>query len=68
METENIQNCVQNLAPNPVTEFQEKLTGLINECSIDNLYDVPDFILAEFLVKNLQAWRSLERGLFKHRN
>lgn len=67
MKNENTQNCVQNLAPNPIAEFQRKLTNLINESSIDNLCNVPDYILAEFLIKNLETWRYIERILTKHK-
>jgi len=37
-------------------EFQDELTELINRHSIENVCDVPDFILAEYLVNQIKAF------------
>lgn len=39
----------------PYAAFQADLEGLINQHSIENLTDTPDFILAEYMVENLRA-------------
>ena len=36
--------------------FQKRLEELINSCSMENGSDTPDFILAEYLRKCLQAF------------
>jgi len=39
-----------------MNEFRKKLQDLINECSMENKSDTPDFILAEFLHQSLAAF------------
>jgi hypothetical protein len=36
--------------------FQQDLENLINSHSLENYSDTPDFILAQFIVKCLEAW------------
>ena len=36
-------------------EFQQDLTGLINKYSIENICDMPDFILAEMITNMVYA-------------
>ena len=37
-------------------EFQKRLEGLINEMSMENFSNTPDFILAEYLVECLKSY------------
>jgi hypothetical protein len=37
------------------SEFYEKIRESINICSVDNELNIPDFILAEYVLKNLLA-------------
>jgi hypothetical protein len=37
------------------SEFYGKIREAINFCSIDNELNIPDFILAEYVLKNLLA-------------
>ena len=39
-----------------MTEFQTKLTALLNECCAENGSDTPDYILADYLVSCLKAF------------
>lgn len=39
-------------------EFQKELTALINKHSIDNHSNTPDFVLAEYMIDALMAYRS----------
>ena len=39
-----------------MTDFRYRLSSLINECSLENASDTPDFILAEFLHGCLNAF------------
>lgn len=36
--------------------FEMKLEHLLNECSMENDSNTPDFILARYLVRCLEAW------------
>jgi hypothetical protein len=38
------------------TEFKEKLSALLNVMSQENESNTPDFILAEYLLRSLQAF------------
>ena len=37
--------------------FEEELTGLLNRYSIENESDTPDFVLAQFVLDCLGAWK-----------
>ncbi len=37
-------------------EFRTKLASLLNECSMENGSDTPDFILADYLTKCLRVF------------
>jgi hypothetical protein len=37
------------------SEFYGKIREAINLCSVDNELNIPDFILAEYILKNLLA-------------
>jgi hypothetical protein len=39
-----------------VTEFERELEGLINKHSKENDSNTPDFLIAQFLVRCLDAW------------
>ena len=43
---------------NKVTPFHKALTNLINTHSVDNDTNVPDFILAEYLILCLESFYS----------
>ena len=47
-------------------EFSKKLEHLLNECGIDNELKTPDYILATYLYKCLQAYDRLLSDLDKH--
>ena len=48
-------------------EFKIKLTSLINEMSIDNIFDLPDFIIANFIVDCMEALNNVELLNDQHR-
>jgi hypothetical protein len=39
-----------------IGEFENKLSDLINSCSLDNRFNTPDFILARYLVSCLLSY------------
>lgn len=43
-------------------EFTKKLKHLINECSMDAATDTPDYLLAEYLVEQLEAYRKVHKA------
>jgi len=43
------------------TGFQKELEQLINKHSLENGSDTPDFILAEYLMKCLEAFNAITR-------
>lgn len=49
-------------------EFQRELTDLLNIHGIDNLANVPDFILADHLVNCLLAFETAHRQVLRHAN
>lgn len=40
----------------PIDEFKQELTALINKYSLENGSDTPDFVLAEYLVECLRIF------------
>ncbi len=49
-------------------EFLADLIRLINKHGIDNLFSVPDFILGEYIVENLEAFERLQNKYDKYYN
>lgn len=41
------------------SEFYNKIQESINICSVDNELNIPDFILAEYVLKNLLALKEM---------
>ena len=41
-----------------MTDFKRELTTLLNRYSIENNSDTPDFILAEYILKSLEAFET----------
>jgi hypothetical protein len=41
-----------------MTDFKRELTTLLNRYSIENDSDTPDFILAEYILKSLEAFET----------
>lgn len=39
-----------------ISEFQQRLEGILNATSMENGSDTPDFILAQYLTDCLTAW------------
>jgi hypothetical protein len=37
------------------SEFHQKISEAINACSVDTELNIPDFILADYVVKNLHG-------------
>jgi len=64
-ELENIFN--QTSFESKKDEFQKGLEGLINTHEIENICDIPDFILAETLVKFIQIFDDLIKKTLHHR-
>lgn len=43
--------------------FKEELTCIINKYSVDNYYNIPDFILAEYIIRHLENMSELHAAL-----
>jgi len=48
-------NPVPEVCRTPIEEFEEELTHLINRHSIENMVDMPDFLLARMICGMLEA-------------
>lgn len=49
-------------------EFKKMLEHALNACNIDGYLNTPDYILAEWLVKNIESLRVLQIQDFSHYN
>ena len=56
-KNQNLTQGVKMLAGDE-REFKKKLTGLVNECSLENHSNTPDWVIAEYLTKCLMIFDS----------
>lgn len=47
-------------------KFRTKLAGLINSLGIDNNTDIPDYVLADHMIKSMESLCAASREIKKH--
>lgn len=48
-------------------QIERELEGVLNRHSVDNDFNVPDFILARYLMRHLKSLMDLNHELYRHR-